>query len=235
MNSSIYNYLKKRWHEAASHNNQILASYIGPKKHAKILDLGCEAGSLIIGRIKGKIKKPRIWGIDVNKKALSLARKKGIRAIYADINKPLPFKDNYFDIISANQIIEHIVNTDLLLSEIYRVLKPKGYLLLSTENLSSWHNIFALLMGWQAFSQDVCSIKPVGNPLRLIKDPKPEFALHFHIFTLNGLKEVTQLHGFKIQKTFGAGYYPLPSPISEVFSKFDPKHSAFIGIKAIKG
>lgn len=234
MKSTINKYLKTIWHSSAALNNQLLKSLVEPANSATILDLGCNNGKIIINRVRGKINKPTLYGVDIKHQLVMTANKNGIFSIQMDLETLLPFKDNSFDLITANQIIEHLINTDQLLAEIHRVLKPKGYLLLSTENLSSWHNIFALTLGWQAFSQDVSSLKPVGNPLRLISSPKPSTALHIKIFTLKGLLDILKLHGFTIEKYYGAGYYPLPTKMSKIFSKIDPNHTAFIGVKARK-
>ncbi len=54
-----------------------------------------------------------------------------------DLNSPLadvkadicalPFKDNSFDIILCNHVLEHIPNDKKAISELYRVLKPSGW------------------------------------------------------------------------------------------------------------
>lgn len=43
--------------------------------------------------------------------------------IYADIEKKLPFKNNYFDEVSASHILEHIHNFIELMEELYRICK----------------------------------------------------------------------------------------------------------------
>lgn len=52
----------------------------------------------------------------------------GTKLYYGDITKNLPFEDNYFDIIIAVAVLEHILEKDLnkLLKEFNRVLKKNG-------------------------------------------------------------------------------------------------------------
>jgi SAM-dependent methyltransferase len=64
-----------------------------------------------------------------------------------DLEKPLKQKSNTADLIIALEVIEHLFDTDLFLSEIYRVLKPKGFLILSTPNLASLSNRVRLFFG----------------------------------------------------------------------------------------
>lgn len=47
----------------------------------------------------------------------------------------LPFKNNYFDCVILTEVLEHTVSPFLTLEEIHRVLKPSGYLVISTPNL----------------------------------------------------------------------------------------------------
>jgi SAM-dependent methyltransferase len=55
----------------------------------------------------------------------------------ADVTKPLPYDDNYFDSVVAMEIAEHITDHQTFFREIQGVLKPKGKLLVSTPNILS--------------------------------------------------------------------------------------------------
>ena len=54
--------------------------------------------------------------------------------IQADINKPLPLKNNSFDIVIMRDVIEHLLRPYDTLLEVKRVLKPNGFLKLTTPN-----------------------------------------------------------------------------------------------------
>ena len=231
----LKNYLWRVWRQAAQDNNARLASLVEAAKTATLLDLGCDDGAVMLERVKDKIETPLIYGLDVSKQKVALAKKRGIKAEVANLEHPFPYANNSFDLVTANQIIEHLVNVDGFLQNIHRVLKPGGYLILSTENLSSWHNIAALLLGWQAFSQHLSREKNVGNPLRFFNYSKSRSEdLHVRIFTPRGLREIVEVHRLVVERTFSAGYYPFLPPASRLFSAIDRTHSVYIGVKARK-
>lgn len=229
---------KKMFSDAISLNKKNILDFLEENKDAKVLDLGCDDGLWTLELAK-KIGSTNIYGVDVIDKRLEIAKKSGIVTKNSDLNSIFPFEDNFFDVIHTNQVIEHIVYLDDFISEVYRILKPGGYVVVSTENGSSWHNIFAAILGWQTFSSAIMSTKAigVGNPLSINRSISREGTsaylkawTHKVIFNYRGLKEFFAIYGFKGISVEGAGYYPLPA----VFGKIDARHSHFITLKAYK-
>jgi len=79
-------------------------------KDKKVLDLGC-----------GRHKQLGAIGLDQYPF-------EGVDVVH-DLNKPLPFGDEEFDIVFANQLLEHIDKIVELVYEIHRILKPGGIFL----------------------------------------------------------------------------------------------------------
>jgi ubiquinone/menaquinone biosynthesis C-methylase UbiE len=131
-------------------------------------------------------------------------------------------------------VIEHVSNVDLFVSEVFRVLKKGGHAVISTENGSSWHNVFAAAMGWQIFSlTNVSGLKAgLGNPFAIQRGGTPFTGTWTHktIFNYRGLIEMFETHGFSKVTVAGAGYFPLPA----LLGRIDPRHSAFITVFAEK-
>ena len=208
----------------------ILSLYTKNKK-ARFLDLGCDDGKWTIEMAK-KIGTKNIYGMELIKETAKIAEERGIKVAIGDLNKELPFANEMFDVVHANQVIEHLNNTDLFLDEIYRIIKPNGYAIISTENLASWHNIGALILGYMPFSLTNISSKKaaVGNPFAP-HEGKPASKeaswQHQRIFTIYGLKRLGELSGFKSEEILTSGYYPL----GNFMSKIDPRHSHFFVIK----
>ncbi|OGZ34756.1 MAG: hypothetical protein A2174_02315 [Candidatus Portnoybacteria bacterium RBG_13_41_18] len=212
---------------------ELILSLLEKNSSARFLDCGCDDGSLTM-RFAEKIGAKEIFGIEINEEQRKKSFKKGIQALRGDLNKNFDFPDNYFDVICSNQVIEHLYDTDNFLAESMRVLKKGGYIVCCTENLSSWHNILALILGWQPFSiNNISSMyAEIGNPFSLhYKEPFLFSApknIHIKGFAYRGLKEIFEIHGFKIENLIGSGYYPIP------IEKIDPRHAAFLIIKARK-
>jgi ubiquinone/menaquinone biosynthesis C-methylase UbiE len=172
--------------------------------NARMFDCGCGDGEITL-RVAEIIGTSDVYGVDIDEKALSVAGGKGIKVYKADINLRLPFEDNFFDVIFSNQVIEHLDYPDNFVREAFRVLKIGGYVVVATENLASWHNIFALLLGYQDFSsQGPSSEYRIGNPLSpyyKMRIPERDAPLmHKKVFAYRSLKEIFEIHGFKVER-----------------------------------
>lgn len=116
------------WYRAMEEISLELINIYTKKKNLKILDAGCGTA--------GMTKKLEAFGgetigIDINPKALALAKKKRIKTlIQADVCH-LPFGDNEFDVVASFDVIYHrdVTNDEKAIKEMYRVLKPEGLLI----------------------------------------------------------------------------------------------------------
>lgn len=211
--------------------NNILA-LVEENPDAHFVDLGC-AGGAWTEECARRIGTSHVYGVEIVDDWLREATKKGITVRPADLNEKIPFDDQFFDCVHSNQVIEHLAETDRFLAEHNRVLKPGGYLVMSTENASSWHNIGALMMGWQMFSlTNISSRAGVGNPFALWRgrEDSRKSMQHMRIFAYRGLIEYIECFGFKVERVMGSGYYPLPWWVG----RCDPRHSHYIVVKARK-
>ena len=112
-------------------------AYLHAAKFAEdktVLDLGCNTGYGT--KILSKSAK-RVIGVDVSKEAILAAQRQygsvGIDFQLID-GKQLPFDDDKFDVIIGCQVIEHIVDYNVYLNELKRVLSPTGIAIFTTPN-----------------------------------------------------------------------------------------------------
>lgn len=190
----------------------------------KILVLGgCEENLLDKLREKSSIEK--IYTVDINDDYVNKLRQNPKNIVAkADLNKKFPFQGNFFDLVVGDQVIEHIVDADNFLAEIYRILRKDGKAIISTENLASFANIISLILGYRPFSVHYSYRKNVGNPLsphNYEKGPGKFIigGMHNKIFTPRSLKEMFELYDFNIEKEFYNGFLPLPNFLSKIFKK----------------
>lgn len=196
-----------------------ILSWIGSEK--KVLDVGCFDGrdSLLI-----KNNQNEVIGMDKMQSALKKANQKGIKTYCLDLEKDdWPIENNYFDIVLACDIIEHLFDPDSFLDKINRSLKQNGLLIMTTPNLASVGRRILLLLGKNPYIeiskyQAVNIALPVG---------------HLRYFTKDGLLKILNYHGFKIEKITADGFNL--GPFKSIFlSKLFPTFSWRFILKARK-
>lgn len=94
-------------------------------KNLTVLDVGCGDGLLSepiakMGNTVASMDLPTI---------VKVAQKRHVSWVLAGDAEKLAFADGSFDVVLASEVVEHLWNPDSFLAEAYRVLKPKGYLI----------------------------------------------------------------------------------------------------------
>jgi ubiquinone/menaquinone biosynthesis C-methylase UbiE len=90
---------------------RVIMKQLDSKINASLLDIGCNDGTKTIAFAK-QIHTRNVYGVDIIDSHIKSACEKGIKAIKSNIEQGLPFKDNTFDVVISNQVIEHLINTD---------------------------------------------------------------------------------------------------------------------------
>jgi 2-polyprenyl-3-methyl-5-hydroxy-6-metoxy-1,4-benzoquinol methylase len=100
----------------------------------RVLDVGCGDGRFA-GELRGA--GARVVAADVAEEPLRRARSRyvGLDVRLIPTCGRWPLEDSSFDVVWAGEVIEHVADTAGWLSEVRRVLRPHGRLLLSTPNL----------------------------------------------------------------------------------------------------
>jgi ubiquinone/menaquinone biosynthesis C-methylase UbiE len=110
-----------------------------PFQGETILDAGCGTGIFTVDFLATAVK---IVGLDISVPMLNLAIKKTngdkFSAVRGDMTY-LPFKDNSFDNTISITALEFIADAKSAISELFRVTRPGGYVVVATLNsLSPW-------------------------------------------------------------------------------------------------
>jgi|APGre2960657468_1045069.scaffolds.fasta_scaffold01941_2 ubiquinone/menaquinone biosynthesis C-methylase UbiE len=152
----------------------------------KALDIGCGNGGILAPFATAH----EIHGVELYGPLVPVAVKNGLRAVEHDLEGgPLPYADSTFDVVFCGETIEHQVDTDGLLAEINRVLKPGGQLILTYPNIRT---LLSLVM--------------------MVFDMPPMYAAryrapHFRDFTLKTIRIALRQHSFAIERAIGSAFY----------------------------
>ena len=96
------------------------------KSGSVLVDLGCDFEMTLIKKVQHRMKK--VIGVD----SVVPSQKNGnLEIIQADLTKPWPIKPNTADVVTMLAVLEHLPRPDLILKEVYKILKPGGTLVVT--------------------------------------------------------------------------------------------------------
>jgi len=153
-----FNYLMKRSLLSLIYRYFFLYPKICKYLFGEVLDIGSGIGDFVNYRKNTK-------GVDINKEAVNYCKSLQLDVTLISGNS-LPFRSKSFDGVVLDNVLEHIADPKIILSEIFRVLKNEGILLIGVPGINGFksdddHKIF----------YDENKIKKFGkkNNLSLIK------------------------------------------------------------------
>jgi SAM-dependent methyltransferase len=143
-------------------------------------DLGCGQGELL--EHAGALGLDG-FGLDFSGDNAKATLGSGRPALVADLNRPLPFASGSLAGGTLVEVIEHIIQAESLVAELHRVIRPGGWLILTTPNVVHWTYRFRAL---------------TGHP------PKQE-GYHYRFFTKSLLRKLLAEAGFAVREEASFG------------------------------
>jgi len=179
-----------------------------------VMDLGCGHGTDLLNirkelesrEARGQIPMPfnlELHGIENYAPYARECRQAGILVRSLDIEKDRLGR-SLFDVIVANQVLEHTKEIFWICAEAVRLLRPGGRFLIGVPNLASLHNRLLLLFGQQ---------------------PTAQLSLSAHVrsFTRRDLQAFGEAGGFLRMKRYaGSNFYPFPPPLARPLARVFP-------------
>jgi demethylmenaquinone methyltransferase / 2-methoxy-6-polyprenyl-1,4-benzoquinol methylase len=104
------------------------AKMVASWKPDDVLDLATGSGDLALA-IQGRLPRARIVGADFSPEMIDIARGKGVANTMVADALQLPFADSSFDGVTVAFGLRNMEDWDLALSEMARVLRDRGHLL----------------------------------------------------------------------------------------------------------
>jgi 2-polyprenyl-6-hydroxyphenyl methylase/3-demethylubiquinone-9 3-methyltransferase len=125
-----------------------------PRPGAVLVDVAC-GGGVLAPHVHDRGY--RHVGVDLSATAVRVARGHGVRPVRADVHR-LPLDDACADVVVAGEVLEHVTDLRASISEVSRVLRPGGLLVIDTI-ADTW---------WARFSSiTVAERLPAGPPKNL--------------------------------------------------------------------
>lgn len=107
-----------------------------------------------------------------------------VKTIQCDLNQGFPVEDEGYNVVTAGEVIEHLLDEGAFLDECRRVLKKEGLLILTTPNLSFLLNRFRVMFGM--------------TPM-FVYAP-----YHYHFHTRRTLESLVKEHGFVVERVIAS-------------------------------
>jgi 2-polyprenyl-3-methyl-5-hydroxy-6-metoxy-1,4-benzoquinol methylase len=148
-----------------------LGKVLAERPAGPLLDIGCYDGQFITRVVRGH---QQLVGLDVSHSALRAAAGRGLSPVRAQVEAALPFHSESFATVLAAEVIEHVFDTERFLGEAARVLKPGGWLAITTPNLVALSGRAQLLLG--------------RSPHNVEFDASPGTSGHIRYFTFDTLE-----------------------------------------------
>jgi glycosyltransferase involved in cell wall biosynthesis len=146
--------------------------------HQRTLDAGC-GSSVIVQSLNNVV------GMDALFPKLRFLRRYSIPTVQGSV-LALPFKDDSFDCLISSEVIEGVAFDDSLFTEMRRVLKAEGTLIIGTPDYASW--------AWRIIEPIYGSVTAGGDR-----------AEHTTRYTQATLGDILRRHGFDVEATAYVG------------------------------
>lgn len=179
------------------------------KRDIRILDVGCGTGLMITQPLAEMGYK--VLGIDLNESGIEVAKNNNKyinNCNYKCIDlKNLKLK---YDIVICSEVLEHLTNPDLLLTQIRKKLKKNGFSVITVPNGYGCFEIDDYF--WKLFFNR-------GQKKDHIRDAFVDQSGHVQHFTLNKIEKIIQENRFIIERKSGATIFS-GKIIDSVFGHF---------------
>jgi SAM-dependent methyltransferase len=153
---------------------ELFRRYVGGPGR-RVLDLGCRDGALTQAYAGGN----EIVGVDADREALAEAQKLGIETRWADLDEPLPFEDETFDVVVAGELLEHLRDPKRVVADARRVLRPGGSFVASVPNAYRLKNRVRFALGHRPEDDPTHLQMFAPSDVRALLDGFEQPQLHF--------------------------------------------------------
>ena len=155
----------------------------------RLLDIGCQGGHQMAA-LDGSFSE--LYGVDIADYSHMWGQFPLFNFLKHDVDSSsLPFQDEYFDCIIATNILEHVFDVFGLMSEINRLLTPRGTCLISVPNVAQFRRLVSLLKGHTPVT---------GGNVYPFSQEQGWDGQHLHYFTEKSLTNLFKIYNLEIKQ-----------------------------------
>jgi SAM-dependent methyltransferase len=161
---------------------EIVSDFSHYRQTNRLLDIGCGAGSLL------EAARKHGWnaqGLDVSAGAVKHVRSLGFEVFEGELHEAA-FPSRHFDVVTAAELLEHLIDPQPLLQEVARILRPGGLFWTTTPHARG------------------LSGRMLGLQWRCVWPPE-----HLQLFSIRGLKKLLRDAGFQRMRVDTTGGNPI--------------------------
>jgi glycosyltransferase involved in cell wall biosynthesis/2-polyprenyl-3-methyl-5-hydroxy-6-metoxy-1,4-benzoquinol methylase len=155
-----------------------------------VLDVGCgDASNYQTWLIK---QVGKLTGMDISESGITAARRIGMEAVVHDFSKSFPFESDRFDKAVCIEVLEHLYDPKFCVQEIYRVLKPGGWFIMSVPNNGYHRERLKSLVKAELST----SITDLSNEWK---------GAHIRFYNQRSITKMLEVAGFKVEDVHSNG------------------------------
>jgi 2-polyprenyl-3-methyl-5-hydroxy-6-metoxy-1,4-benzoquinol methylase len=157
-----------------------------PPDPKRLIDIGCGEG-LFGAAVKARFPTCETWGVELVPDAAERAATRNDHVLRTSFEQPVELPAAYFDVVTMNDVLEHMTWPEPALANVKRILRPGGKLVLSLPNVQYYLNVRDLVLknDWEYRDRGVLD------------------RTHFRFFTSRSATRLLQQNGFQVEQIVG--------------------------------
>jgi 2-polyprenyl-3-methyl-5-hydroxy-6-metoxy-1,4-benzoquinol methylase len=157
-----------------------------PPNPKRLIDIGCGEG-LFGAAVKARFPACETWGVELVSDAAEKAATRNDHVLKTSFEKPVELPTAHFDVVTMNDVLEHMTWPEPALANVKRILRPDGRLVLSLPNVRYYLNVRDLVFKNDWEYRD-CGILD---------------RTHFRFFTSRSATRLLHQNGFQVEQIAG--------------------------------
>lgn len=156
-----------------------------PPQPKRLVDIGCGEG-MFGAAVKARFPACEVWGVEPTEAAAAAATRYD-RVINAPLDGATDLPERYFDVVTMNDVLEHIPWPEPALAAARRILRPEGRLVLSLPNVQFLVNVLNLVKRneWEYTDNGILD------------------RTHFRFYTTKSARRLLEQNGFQVERIVG--------------------------------